>query len=559
MYSPDTLYTIDIMDQQCAMAILQAGGNVFLTGEPGAGKTHTINKFIRWLKEKGKEIAVTASTGIAASHIGGRTIHSWSGIGIKESLGQDDIEQIVQRGKSARRISNAEVLIIDEISMLNGTILDSLDALFRTVRLDTRPFGGMQIVLVGDFFQLPPVMRDTRVPYAFESEAWGRAGLQVCYLTEQYRQEDDAFIDLLRAIRKGDIADEHYTLLQQQDNIANSNQEPTILHSHNREVDQENMTRLNALAGEQQIFTMEKDGPKAAVEAMVKGCMSPEILHIKEGAVVMFTKNDPEQAFVNGTLGTVTGFDPEGNIPIVETFDGKTIIAEPMLWEMTDGGERIAGIRQVPLRLAWSITIHKSQGASLDAAEINLSRVFVEGQGYVALSRVRSLAGLRLVGGITPRSLAVAPMIQEQDGQFEQASKQVEAAFAGVEPEEVQEYTPIETNEYPIHQPKKDTYTITLELLQAGKTLPEIVNERGVQEKTVLDHLEKLGEQGTLNHDTIAHLLPENWDDIYRDIHTAIQHHGDERLKPLYEHCNEQHAYPYITLARIIYRLGGAK
>ena len=114
VYSADTLYTIDIMDQQCAMAVLQSGGNVFLTGEPGAGKTHTINKFIHWLKEKDKEIAVTASTGIAASHIGGRTIHSWSGIGIKESLGQDDIEQIVQRGKSARRISNAEVLIIDE-------------------------------------------------------------------------------------------------------------------------------------------------------------------------------------------------------------------------------------------------------------------------------------------------------------------------------------------------------------------------------------------------------------------------------------------------------------
>ena len=305
------LYTVGIMDQQCAMAVLQSGGNVFLTGEPGAGKTHTIRNFIAWLKEKGKEVAVTASTGIAASHLGGRTIHSWNGIGVKESLGQGDIEQILQKGKSVQRISVAEVLIIDEVSMLNGVILDSLDVLFRTVRLDARPFGGMQVVLVGDFFQLPPVAREGGVPYAFESEAWNRAELKVCYLTEQYRQEDEAFLDLLRAIRKGEMADEHYALLQEQDSIANSEQEPTILHSHNREVDRDNMVRLDALPGKQQVFTMEKDGPKAVVEAMVKGCMSPEVLQVKEGAAVMFTKNDPEQVFVNGTLGTITGFDLE--------------------------------------------------------------------------------------------------------------------------------------------------------------------------------------------------------------------------------------------------------
>lgn len=535
------------------MAVLQSGSNVFLTGEPGAGKTHTIGDYIAWLQEKGKEVAVTASTGIAASHLGGRTIHSWSGIGVRDVLGQEDIAQIIQRGKSARRISDTDVLIIDEISMLNGQILDSLDALFRAVRLDTRPFGGMQVVLVGDFFQLPPISRDGKVPYAFQSEVWDRADLQVSYLTEQYRQEDDAFLNLLRAIRNGTLTEEHYTLLQVQDNITNSEQEPTILHSHNREVDQDNTARLDALPGEQRIFTMEKDGPKAAVEAMVKGCMSPEVLAIKEGAVVMFTKNDPQQAFVNGTLGTVTGFDQEG-LPMVETFDGRKIIAEQMLWEMHDGGERIAALRQVPLRLAWSITIHKSQGASLDAAEINLSRVFVEGQGYVALSRVRSLAGLRLVGGITARSLAVAPLIQEQDTVFKQASKQVQAAFAGVVPEAIQkDRTTAATPS--INTPKKDTYTITLELLQEGKTLEEIVAERGIQETTVRGHIETLAENSKLSRADIAHLLPKNWDAIYNDVCAAIQKHTDERLKPLFEHCNEQYDYSLIALARVLYRL----
>lgn len=535
------------------MAVLQSGSNVFLTGEPGAGKTHLIGDYIAWLQEKGKEVAVTASTGIAASHLGGRTIHSWSGIGVRDVLGQEDIAQIIQRGKSARRISDTDVLIIDEISMLNGQILDSLDALFRAVRLDTRPFGGMQVVLVGDFFQLPPVSRDGKVPYAFQSEVWDRAGLQVGYLTEQYRQEDDAFLDLLRAIRNGALTEEHYTLLQMQDSITNSEQEPTILHSHNREVDQDNTARLDALPGEQRVFTMEKDGPKAAVEAMVKGCMSPEVLAIKEGAVVMFTKNDPQQAFVNGTLGTVTGFDQEG-LPMVETFDGKKIIAEQMLWEMQDGGERIAALRQVPLRLAWSITIHKSQGASLDAAEINLSRVFVEGQGYVALSRVRSLAGLRLIGGITARSLAIAPIIQEQDKIFKQAGEQAQATFAGVVPETVQrDRTTAPTR--PISPPKKDTHTITLELLQEEKTLEEIVAERDIQERTVLGHIETLAENGKLSRADIAHLLPEHWDVLYNEVCAAIKQHTDERLKPLFEHCNGQHDYSLITLARVLYRL----
>ena len=535
------------------MAVLQSGSNVFLTGEPGAGKTHLIGDYIAWLQEKGKEVAVTASTGIAASHLGGRTIHSWSGIGVRDVLGQEDIAQIIQRGKSARRISDTDVLIIDEISMLNGQILDSLDALFRAVRLDTRPFGGMQVVLVGDFFQLPPVSRDGSVPYAFQSEVWDRAGLQVGYLTDQYRQEDDAFLDLLRAIRSGTLTEEHYTLLQMQDNIANSEQEPTILHSHNREVDQDNTARLDALPGEQRVFTMEKDGPKAAVEAMVKGCMSPEMLAIKEGAVVMFTKNDPQQAFVNGTLGTVTGFDQD-KLPIVETFDGRKIIAEHMVWEMHDGGERIAALRQVPLRLAWSITIHKSQGTSLDAAEINLSRVFVEGQGYVALSRVRSLAGLRLVGGITARSLAIAPLIQEQDTIFKQAGEQAQAAFAGVVPEAVQRDRATAAIP-PVSQPKKDTHIITLELLLEGKTLEEIAAERSIQERTVLGHIETLAESGNLHHDSIEHLLPEHWDVIYKDICVAIKQHGDERLKPLFEQCNGQHDYSLITLARILYRL----
>ena len=420
------VYTGSVMRQETALEILKSGANVFLTGEPGAGKTHTIGRYVAWLKEKGIPVAVTASTGIAASHLGGRTVHSWSGIGLNEILTQEDIRDILKKGKSARRISDTRVLIVDEISMLNGFLLDTLDMLFRTVRMDPNPFGGMQVVFVGDFFQLPPVSKGEQVPYAFESEVWEQAGLRTCYLTEQYRQEDSGFLDLLRAIRSEEIEEEHYALLREQSSIVYEDREPTILHSHNREVDRDNTVCLEALPGEECLFEMEKDGPEPVVEAMVRGCISPELLKLKKDAVVMFTKNNPEQGFINGTLGIVTRLDAERGLPVVDTFDGRTITVERMVWEVADDGEVIASIRQIPLRLAWSITIHKSQGASLDAAEINLSRTFVEGQGYVALSRVRTLGGLKVVGNIGLTALKVAPLIAQWDRNFFEQSKKIE-------------------------------------------------------------------------------------------------------------------------------------
>ena len=414
------------MKQETALEILKSGVNVFLTGEPGAGKTYTIERYVSWLKEREVPVAITASTGIAASHIDGRTIHSWSGVGLNETLTQEDMKDVLKKGKSARRITDTRVLIIDEISMLNGTLLNTLDVLFRTVRVNQNPFGGMQVVFVGDFFQLPPVSKGERVPYAFESDAWDQAGLRTCYLTEQYRQEDAPFLDLLRAVRNGEVEEEHYTLLREQNTIAYEDKEPTILHSRNREVDRDNTARLETLPGREHLFEMEKQGPAPVVKTMIKGCTSPELLKLKEDAVVMFTKNNPEQGFINGTLGIVADFDTERGLPVIDTFNGQTIIVEQMVWEVMDDGEVVASIRQIPLRLAWSITIHKSQGASLDAAEINLSQAFVEGQGYVALSRVRTLDGLKIVGSISPTALKVALAIVAQDKDFCEQSRRIE-------------------------------------------------------------------------------------------------------------------------------------
>src|SRR6185436_15127588 len=211
------------MTQEEALAILKTGLNVFLTGEPGSGKTHTINRYIEWLRERGVEPAVTASTGIAATHVGGMTIHSWSGIGIKKRVSDWDIEMIQAREKTALRIVQTKILIIDEISMLDAETLNSVDRVLRTLRRrpmqEEQPFGGLQVLFVGDFFQLPPVSRGEQSEFAFESNAWKAANPIMCYLSEQYRQEDADFLDMLAALRRGRFGSSHVSRLRSRTGI----------------------------------------------------------------------------------------------------------------------------------------------------------------------------------------------------------------------------------------------------------------------------------------------------------------------------------------------------
>ena len=178
------------MTQSDALNILQTGANVFLTGEPGSGKTHTVNAYVAWLRSHGIEPSITASTGIAATHIRGMTIHSWSGLGILNRLTPVDLDRIASKEHVVKRIQKTRVLIIDEVSMLSGTVLEMVDEIAREVRHSDKPFGGIQIVLVGDFFQLPPVSRaGTEAHFAFTSSVWRALNPLTCYLTEQHRQD----------------------------------------------------------------------------------------------------------------------------------------------------------------------------------------------------------------------------------------------------------------------------------------------------------------------------------------------------------------------------------
>ena len=558
------------MTQDRALDILKTGANVFLTGEPGAGKTYVINQYINWLEAAGMHVAVTASTGIAATHIGGMTIHSWSGVGIKDYLSPADLDAIASKEKIVKRVKATQVLVIDEISMLDGKILNSVNKILRTIRASEEPFGGIQVVCIGDFFQLPPVTRQGDImTYAFMSEAWLALKPLICYLSEQHRQADEIFLGLLGSIRKNQIEEDHYTLLSEQTEIGYADVEPTRLYTHNADVDAVNNQKLTELPGKIRKFQMAGKGGKPLIEGLMKNCLSPQMLELKEDAMVMCTKNNFEVGYVNGTLARVIEFASNGD-PVIETTDGKMITMQSTSWEIAEDGKVLAQITQYPLRLAWAITVHKSQGMSLDAAEIDLSKAFVYGQGYVALSRVRSLEGLKVLG-MHPNALQVDPLVVAADVRFHALADEADEAFEAMEPGEAEQMHErfviahggrlpsegeVEKAKKVLQYAKKtDTYTQTKELILAENSVKEMADKRSMTEQTVWSHVEKLVTDGAVTIEQIKYLEPVNWADAQVELFAAIDEHGDEKLKPIYEACGEVYDYNQVRLARMQWQL----
>lgn len=439
------------MLQQHALEILESGANVFITGAPGAGKTYVLNQFIGKARQTGRSVAVTASTGIAATHINGQTIHSWSGVGVSTALTDELLKRIRPRRKKA--ISHTDVLVIDEVSMLPAWLLDMVDHVCRNLRSNPAPFGGLQVVLSGDFFQLPPVTRSPgrggatldplteqlrrtyfdagKNPDGFvtESFAWDQLGAKICYLTEQHRQDDGQLLTVLTDIREGGVTQEDHTVLAGRLNLRPYDDQVAVhLFPVNRQADVLNDVELLKLEGDEHTFDAQFAGPAQLIERLRKTVLAPEHLVLKTGAAVMALRNDQDHQFVNGSLGKVTGFAKEskGGWPIVEFDNGHTVIMKPADWQMMDGETVLASVSQVPLRCAWAITIHKSQGMTLDRAVMNLKRAFAPGMGYVALSRVEALDGLFLED-ISERAFAVSPAAVELDSVLRSDSKAAEA------------------------------------------------------------------------------------------------------------------------------------
>ncbi len=643
------------MRQSSALDILKTGQNVFLTGSAGSGKTYTLNQYIDYLRARRVPVAVTASTGIAATHMSGTTIHSWAGIGIKDELSERDLSNLARKQFLADRLKETAVLIIDEISMLHAKQLNLVNEVLKHVRKKDAPFGGIQVVVAGDFFQLPPIGskgESNRDKFAFMSEAWLEAKFRICYLSEQHRQvsaEADGGLDLddiLNQIRRQEVTFEAIAALE---NTFDQDVDikRTRLYTHNLNVNKINDKELAELKGEMRRFQATFEGDSKLVDTLKKTVRTQDDLVLKVGAKVMFIKNNNELGVSNGTMGELIGFaavkvddskatenakndakadmaddeaiviDDEDDskkseknkkaktkdktnaqsaqkMPVVRLNSGREVIAEPEEWIIEDEtGDVLASYEQVPLCLAWAITIHKSQGMTLDAAEIDLSRTFELGQGYVALSRLKSLEGLKLLG-MNTMSLQLDPLARGADKRFLELSSEAEANYAMLDEKSMKQshdkfilksggttsqsvidaYASLQKRRREHSKAQQDkkqklgnqvadkseaTLLATKVLLEESLSIMEIAQTRELAQSTIMRHISELKSQDpSLACD---HLRPD--DEIMTAVGNAyvaikvannpndFNDDGSIKLKPIYEQLRQMVDYNTIRLALI--------
>ena len=643
------------MRQSSALDILKTGQNVFLTGSAGSGKTYTLNQYINYLRARRVPVAVTAITGIAATHMNGTTIHSWSGIGIKDELSDRDLANLSRKQFLADRLKDTAVLIIDEISMLHAKQLNLVSQVLKYVRKNDKAFGGIQVVVAGDFFQLPPIGskgETNREKFAFMSEAWLEAKFHICYLSEQHRQVSEAanggldLDDILNQIRRQEVTFEAIAALEATFD-QNVDIKRTRLYTHNLNVNKINDKELAALDGEMMRFEATSTGDSKLVETLKKTVRTQDDLVLKVGAKVMFIKNNSELGVSNGTMGELIGFaavkiddskdtsddliedtaqDAEDataksvkdkgkkttkdkgsdkkppkdkkpttqKMPVVRLNSGREVIAEPEEWIIEDEtGDVLASYLQVPLCLAWAITIHKSQGMTLEAAEIDLSRTFELGQGYVALSRLKSLAGLQLLG-MNDMSLQLDPLARGADKRFLTLSEEADANYAMLDEESmtqahekfilksggtlsksvIEAYANLqkkrrEQQQAQIEKKQKlgnqvsdksdSTLLATRILLEESLSIAEISQARQLSQSTIMRHIAELKSQDpSLACD---HLRPE--DEVMTAVGNAyvaikvannpndFNDDGSIKLRPIFEHLKQAIDYNTIRLALI--------
>jgi ATP-dependent DNA helicase PIF1 len=394
--------------QSYALDLMKSGQNVFLTGGAGTGKSFVLRKFL----SENPEVPALASTGAAAILIGGRTLHSFFGLGILEGGFQKTCERALKNPKVVRRIKKAKAVVIDEVSMLSGATLRAAEGIARLARNSKAPWGGLQIIACGDFAQLPPVTRmGENTDWAFLDEIWALSGFQSILLDEVHRTKEEDFLKILQCIREGDVTEEVKKFLNSRVLDLSEDFTGTRLFPHRATAEEFNLKRLAELEGEVVALPTEYMGEERAKENLRKQAPVPEILHLKQGALVMIRKNDVDGAYVNGSMGHVRSIGKEKIT--VDLVDGGEAILKPMLFEILDGdGNILASARNFPLSLAYASTIHKAQGATLDRLVVDLSKLWEAGQAYVALSRVKESQHL-YIQSWRPNSIRQDPAVRE--------------------------------------------------------------------------------------------------------------------------------------------------
>ena len=416
---------------QALQAILQ-GRNVFLTGQGGTGKSFLIKKIADSFKERNKTLAITATTGCAALLLGegAKTIFSWAGVGLGEDPTGKLIAMISRSKKTLTRWLLTDALIIDETSMMTADLFEKLDAIAKNLRANQLPFGGIQLILVGDFYQLPPVAKQQgpEVKFVFESPLWNQTIHHIIELKQIMRQTDPVFQKILSEAREGYLSPESHAILKgrmglpwQKDKIR-----PSLLFTRRSEVDYINISNLKALKGERHTFSAttkysavatNKKDTEAVQKAITKldrdAAYSPELTLAVDAQVMLIKNISIETGLVNGSRGVVTGFGPGPLYEPKVLFKGHSypVTISPQDWEVEDAGVKGVKRSQLPLVLAYAITIHKSQGSTLDCALVDISAsTFEYGQAYVALSRAKSLEAL-YIHDIDPKAIRAHPKV----------------------------------------------------------------------------------------------------------------------------------------------------
>lgn len=398
IFSPDKLQVFDHIER---------GRSLMITGPAGSGKSTLLNEINR---RYAGDVAITGTTGIAALNVGGCTVHSFAGLKLALEPAEVIAQRIVHERKRAyKNLISTQILAIDEISLMGDDLFSKLDEVCRRVRGSRLPFGGIQLLMFGDFLQLPPIgINGSSASFAFESDSWCRANVQTHLLTQVHRQADQAFVDGLGQLRFGHASapEAHPILARNGIETPYEGVQPIIIHPRNLFVDQVNGSVLSRILEKEYSYFARDAGEPEHVSKLKQDCLAPDILRLKVGAQVMLLVNlSIDEGLANGSIGVVEELT---ETTILVNFSGHYHRMEPHLWTLSNKGERLAQREQYPLRLAYALTTHKAQGLTLDSAVCHLDQVDEYGQAYVAVSRVKNLNGLYL-RGTTPTSFKAHP------------------------------------------------------------------------------------------------------------------------------------------------------